>query len=189
MDYQTIIDRYYPLGSKSRGIYMRHSRDVADLALQIARDRGLALDPGEIEAAAMLHDIGICLTDAPSLDCHGTAHYLTHGVAGAKLLRSLSVDEKYARVAERHTGAGLTRKEIEKSGLPIPPADYLPESELERLVCYADKFYSKSGSMQRKPLERVRASMDKFGPDTRARFEKLHAEFSAVGHAQDHATD
>lgn len=178
MDYQKIIDKYYPAGSRLRDIYMKHCRQVADLALQIAEDKHLPLDPAEIEAAAMLHDIGICLTDAPGIDCHGTEPYLRHGLLGGQLLRSEGVPEIYARVAMRHTGAGLTADDIGRFGLPLPPGDYMPETLLEKLICYADKFYSKSGDMQRKSLDRVRQSMEKFGGDTPARFEALHRLFN-----------
>lgn len=178
IDYQTIIDKYYPAGSPLRDIYMRHCRQVADLALEIARDRNLPLDSEDIEAAAMLHDIGIYLTDAQGIHCHGTAPYIAHGVLGASLLRENQVPEHIAAVAERHTGAGLTQQDIETNNLPIPPADYLPRTLLEKLVCYADKFYSKSGDMQRKPLDRVRATMGKWGSETEARFEQLHSLFA-----------
>lgn len=177
MDYQHVIDRYYPAGSPLRDIYMRHCRQVADLALAIARDRGLDLDPADIEAAAMLHDIGIFQTDAPGIHCHGSEPYIMHGVLGARLLRREGVPERIAAVAERHTGAGITAADVTAFGLPMPPADYMPRTLLERLVCYADKFYSKSGDMQRKPLERVRLSMERFGGDTLARFDCLHDEF------------
>ncbi len=128
----------------------------------------------------MLHDIGIFMTDADGIDCHGTERYLMHGVLGANLLREYGIDEKYARVAERHTGAGITAKEINTIGLPLPQKDLTPETLLERLVCYADKFYSKSGEMKEKSIERVRISIAKFGPDSAARFEKLHQEFSTT---------
>ena len=78
MHYQEIISEYYPAGSPLRDIYMRHCRSVADLALDIARDHNLSLDPDAIEEAAMLHDIGIFRTDAPSIHCHGTEPYLAH---------------------------------------------------------------------------------------------------------------
>ena len=54
----------------------------------------------------------------------------------------------------------------------------MPRTQLERLICYADKFYSKNADMSRKSLERVRASMARFSPETLARFESLHAEFA-----------
>ncbi len=178
-DYQSVIDKYYPAGSRLRDIYMRHCRSVADKALGIARARSLDLPEDEIEAAAMLHDIGICLTDAPGIDCRGTLPYLAHGYAGADLLRAEGAPETYARVAERHTGAGLAPEEVSASGLPLPAGrSYMPESRLERLVCYADKFFSKSGDMREKPLERIRASIAKFGPEAVARFEKLRDEFA-----------
>lgn len=178
-DYQTIIDTKYPAGTPLRDIYMRHCRSVADKALSIADARSLPLDRDEIEAAAMLHDIGICLTDAPGIHCHGTEPYLAHGVLGAKMLREAGAPEIFARVAERHTGAGITADDIERNNLPMPAGrDLLPETLLEKLICYADKFYSKSGDMKEKPLERVRASIAKFGTPSAERFEQLHKLFS-----------
>lgn len=178
-DYQTIIDRHYLPGTKLREILLRHSRSVAGLALEIARQKHLDVDAGEVEAAAMLHDIGIFLTDAPGIDCHGSAPYLCHGVLGADLLRSEGVPEAIARVAERHTGAGISAGDIREMNLPLPADRILmPQTLLERLVCYADKFYSKSGDMERKSLDRVRASMLRHSEATLERFEKLHKEFS-----------
>lgn len=173
-----IIDKYYPAGTRRRDIYMKHCRQVADKALEIARRKALNLDEDDIVTGAMLHDIGIALTDAPGIDCHGALHYMCHGTAGADLLRREGFDERFARIAERHTGAGITADEVAASGLPVPVRDYLPETLLERLICYADKFYSKSGDMKEKPLERVIASMSKFTPATLSRFNALHAEFS-----------
>lgn len=176
-DWQRIIDKYYPEGTRLRDILIRHSRQVADKALDIMRRKYLDLDPAEVEAAAMLHDIGIFLTDADGIDCHGTEHYLRHGYLGARLLRHEGVDETIASVAERHTGAGITADDIRQMGLPLPEGDYMPRTLLERLVCYADKFYSKSGDMSEKSLERVRQSMLRHSPATLERFEALHREF------------
>lgn len=177
MNYQSIIDKYYPAGSTLRDIYMRHCRQVAELALDIARRHNINVDLFDVEVAAMLHDIGIFKTDAPGIHCYGTEPYIMHGIAGATLLREEGVPEHIAAVAERHTGAGITAYDIESMNLPMPPGDYMPRTVLERLVCYADKFYSKSGDMQRKPLERVKASMDRLGEASVRRFESLHREF------------
>ncbi len=87
-------------------------------------------------------------------------------------------DERLARVAERHTGSGLTHDNIVAQGLPLPlDRCYMPQTVLERLICYADKFYSKSGDMERLPLERVIASMERHGHDSLSRFLALHREF------------
>ena len=67
MNYQDIIDKYYPAGSPLRDIYMRHCRSVANLAIEIADRKALETDRNEIEEAAMLHDLGIFLNDAPGI--------------------------------------------------------------------------------------------------------------------------
>lgn len=170
-----IIDRYYPEGSPLRDIFLSHSRHVADLALELNSHFVHPLPEEDVEAAAMLHDIGIFLTHAPSIECHGEAFYLMHGFLGAELLRREGVDEKFARVCERHTGVGLTATDIASLGVELPhDRSYMPESPLEKLVCYADKFYSKSGSGRRKTLESVEKSIARFGSDNLARFHALH---------------
>lgn len=177
-DWQNIIDRHYPEGNPARGILLSHSRAVADEALSIARRKHLPLDEADIEAAAMLHDIGIIGTNAPALHCHGEKPYLWHGSIGADMLRADGAPERYALVSERHTGAGITAEDIAANGLPMPPGrDYMPQSLLERLICYADCFYSKTGDGKRKPLERVEAGMAKFGQAVAERFALLHKEF------------
>jgi len=178
MNYQAIIDKYYSESTPLREILIRHSRSVADLALEIARNCNLPLSTDDIEAAAMLHDIGIFLTNAPDIHCHGKEHYLRHGILGADLLRQEGVAEEIARVAERHTGTGITKADIINQHLPLPTADYLPESLLEKLICYADKFYSKNGDMQQKTLDQIIKSIHRFGDESLTRFNKLHNQFS-----------
>jgi len=182
MSYQEIIDKYYPVDTKCRGIFLQHSRQVADKAIGIARRCNLDIPLETVETAAMLHDIGIFLTNAPDIDCHGTEHYICHGILGADLLRKEGIDEAIARVAERHTGAGLTIDDIEHQQLPLPRKDYIPETLLEKLICYADKFFSKSGTMQEKTLDKVRASMARHSPESLARFDKLHQLFNTNLH-------
>lgn len=176
-DWQKIIDKYYHAGTPLRDILLKHSRCVADLACSLAASRGLAIDDGVIESAAMLHDIGVYLTHAPSIACEGDEPYIRHGILGAALLRGEGVDEAYARVAERHTGAGLLAREIAEQGLPLPNADLVPETLLEKLICYADKFFSKSGDMKMKPFDKVRASMERFGASSLERFDELAGMF------------
>jgi len=60
-----------------------------------------------------------------------------------------------------------------KQNLPIPVKNYLPETPEDKLICLADKFYSKSGDMQEKPLDKVRKSLAKFGGDSVERFDEM----------------
>lgn len=178
IDYNSIITQLYEPGSELYNILTRHSNCVAQLALKIADAHQLDIDREQITAGAMLHDIGIIFTDAPGIHCHGTEPYIRHGILGARYLRSIDAPEWLARIAERHTGAGITAADIRERNLPLPEADYLPETQLEQLICYADKFYSKSGDMQQKSLERVIASLSKFPADTLSRFRALHAKYA-----------
>lgn len=178
VDYKSIIDNLYNRNVELKDILERHSRSVAELALDINHSHSLGLDDTVIRSGAMLHDIGIIFTDAPGIKCHGHEPYIAHGLIGAKVLIELGAPLWVARVAALHTGAGLTRSEIVEQGLPLPLRDFLPVTVLEQLICYADKFYSKSGDMKRKDLERVRRSMARHGAETLARFENMHRRFA-----------
>lgn len=176
-DVDGLIARYYTPGSDLWRVLTAHSRCVADKALACAARRGLDIDNAFVEEAAMLHDIGIVECDAPSIFCTGTEPYIRHGVIGASMLRAEGLP-RHARVCERHTGAGLTAAEIEVAGLPLPARDYLPETLEEKLICYADKFYSKSGDLAaEKPLDAVRRQMECYGAATLARFDELYSMF------------
>lgn len=175
---QSLIDTYYPAGTHLRDIFLRHSTAVATVALQLNSRLEQPIDPADVETAAMLHDIGIFLTNAKGIYCEGTYPYIAHGYLGADLLRRNGFDEKFARVCERHTGVGLSHDEIEEQRLPLPvDREYMPQSRLERLICYADKFYSKSGQMTRKTFDEVEKSMSRFGEENTARLHSLRQEF------------
>ena len=135
----------------------------------------------------MLHDIGILHCHAPKILCTGSEPYLAHGILGARMLRGYGAAhgmgvalEPFARICERHTGSGITAQEVRLQQLPIPERDYLPETVAEEVICLADKFFSKSGDMQEKTLERVRRSMAKFGSGPAERFEALCRLFGVV---------
>ena len=112
----------------------------------------------------MLHDIGMILTDTPSLGCFGQGSYLTHGVKGRELLENEGLP-RHALVCERHIGVGLTAEEISSQGLGLPLRDMLPETLEEQIICYADLFFSKSPEKRGKTKspETVRKGLKKFG--------------------------
>jgi len=172
MDYQAIIDKYYPSENELRRILLIHSRQVADRCLLIAKNHPeLKLDKEFLEEAAMLHDIGIFRCDAPGIQCFGTEPYICHGIIGAQILRERGY-ERHARVCERHTGTGLSAKDIEQQQLPLPHQNFMPETLEEQVVCYADKFYSKTKlDVERTVVETMR-SLEKFGGDGIRRFQR-----------------
>jgi uncharacterized protein len=178
MDYQAIIDKYYPEENELRRILMIHSRSVADKALAIAEAHPeLPIDKQFVEEAAMLHDIGIFRTNAPSIQCFGTEPYICHGTIGAQLMREEGFPQ-HALVCERHTGSGLSLLEIERQNLPVPRHDMLPLSLEEKLICYADKFFSKTHLEREKTVEQARNSLLKFGEEGIARFDTWIQLFS-----------
>ena len=178
MDYQAIIDKYYPEENELRRILMIHSRSVADKALAIAEAHPeLPIDKQFVEEAAMLHDIGIFRTNAPSIYCFGAEPYICHGTIGAQLMREEGFPQ-HALVCERHTGSGLSLLEIERQNLPVPHHDMLPLSLEEKLICYADKFFSKTHLEREKTVEQARNSLLKFGEEGIARFDTWIQLFS-----------
>lgn len=170
MDVNAIISKFYKEESNGKSILIAHSELVAEKAVAIADAHPeLNIDKDFVREASLLHDIGVFLCDAPGIGCYGSEPYIKHGVLGAELLRREGL-ERYARVCERHTGAGLTKESIIEQGLPLPAQDYLPETIEEKLVCFADKFFSKSRPTQEKSLEHARRSIAKFGEDSLRRF-------------------
>ncbi len=117
----------------------------------------------------MLHDIGIFKCDAAGIQCFGTEPYICHGRIGAELLRSEGFP-RHARVCERHTGAGITKAQIIAQNLPLPQQDFLPETMEEKVICYADKFFSKTYLDREKTIEQAEKSLSKFGDEGVLRF-------------------
>lgn len=157
-----LIDKFYEDGPL-RDILLRHSISVTQKALRICYAHPeLNLDVQFVEEAAMLHDIGIIRCDAPKIECHGTEPYIRHGIIGAAMLRAEGLP-RHARVCERHTGAGISAEDVIAQGLPLPVQSYLPETLEEQLICYADKFFSKTKLNKEKTGEQAEHSISKFG--------------------------
>ena len=172
-----IIQKYYPVESDAYKILVEHSRCVADKAISIAQAHPeMQLDLQFIEEAAMLHDIGAFLCYAPEIGCYGNAAYICHGYMGADLLREEGYP-RHALVCERHTGAGLSLEMIEWFDLPLPRRELRPQSIEEQLICYADKFFSKTKLNRKKPIEKILKSMTKYGDETVLQFKKWHLLF------------
>jgi len=123
-----------------------------------------------IEEAAMLHDIGACKTSAPDIYCEGDKAYICHGYLGSEILMKEGYP-LHSLVCERHTGAGLSLSQIINGNLPLPRRDMLPISIEEQIICFADKFYSKTHLGKERTVEIARGKLEKYGRETVARFD------------------
>ena len=170
MNALAIINKYYSEENELKHILLTHSRSVADKALQIAvKHPELHLDTGFLEEAALLHDIGIFMTDASGIQCFGTHPYICHGYLGSELLMKEGYP-RHALVCERHTGAGMSLQSIIEQDLPIPHRDMVPVSMEEQVICFADKFFSKTHLDREKSVEKALKSISRSGEDGVIRF-------------------
>jgi uncharacterized protein len=168
-----IIKKYYTEGSELYNLLLIHSLSVADKAFEILQMHSeWNIDQSFIFESALIHDIGIFMTNAPEIYCPGEYDYICHGYLGAEIMRKEGFD-KHALICERHTGTGLTKKEIEEKKLPIPHTDMLPETIEEKLICFADKFFSKSQPDQIKTVDQIRRSLSKYSADAVQRFDDM----------------
>ncbi|MCP3677832.1 MAG: HDIG domain-containing protein [Deltaproteobacteria bacterium] len=174
-----IIEKYYDRESPSYHYLVCHSEMVTEKAVEVAgRVEHLRPDVAFIREAAMLHDIGIFLTHAPSIGCDGDKPYLCHGYLGREIVEREGFP-RHALVCERHIGVGITIEEIDENKLPIPRREIIPLTIEERIICYADKFFSKQEEflLREKPIERIKKGLSRLGGEKVKRFEEMVAFF------------
>ncbi|MFF1478033.1 HD domain-containing protein [Streptomyces sp. NPDC058301] len=153
-----------------------HCEIVWRIAEGLLERSGAGLDRELVRVGCLLHDIGVYrLYDSAGRLDH--AAYLRHGILGHDLLASEGLPESVCRFCSCHTGVGLTRDDIERQQLPLPPADYVAESAEERLVMYADKFHSKTTPPRFLTPDTYAAHVSRFGPDKTDAFHDLRTEF------------
>lgn len=174
-----VVEKYYEPGSKAYFFLLNHGRVVAKKALEIARKVShLNPDLDFIIEASILHDIGIFLTNAPRIGCFGYNDYLCHGYLGREILEKEGL-KRHALVCERHVGLGITASEIREKGLPLPERDMVPITIEEKIICFADKFFSKTENdlTREKPVEKVKEMIKDYGEDKLKTFEEWASIF------------
>jgi uncharacterized protein len=176
----SILQRNFGENRDAFEIVLEHSRMVAAKAVAIAR--ALAnpiIDIDFIEEAALLHDIGISRIHAPRIFCHGDAPYICHGILGRQILETEALTA-HALVCERHIGVGIGVKDIVQQRLPLPRRDMIPVTMEEKIICYADLFYSKkTGQLHaEKSVAEIKKTLQKHGDHKVAIFEHWVQEFS-----------
>ncbi|MEA3362922.1 MAG: HD domain-containing protein [Thermodesulfobacteriota bacterium] len=176
-----LIKKYYSQHPQTWQILLDHSRLVTRKALKIGRylqTQGELLDLRFLAEAAILHDIGMIMTNTPELGCHGKGSYLQHGLRGKEILEREGLP-RHARVCERHIGVGLTAREIRQEKLPLPERDMQPETLEEQIICYADLFYSKGKKNcgREKSLAKIRDKLKKYGKNKVKIFDRWQEKF------------
>ena len=144
VDYFKIIHTYIPPESALYKIYLPHASLVTAKALRLAQH--LHLSPKQqrfIEEAAMLHDIGIIEVQPYRVKDNRHLPYICHAPAGRAILEHEGLP-RHALVAERHIGVGISKEDILEQNLPLPPRDMLAESLEEKVISWADLFFSKT---------------------------------------------
>ncbi len=106
---------------------IRHCCVVNLVAMAIARRCGA--DPGLVNAASLLHDIGRSAT-----------HGVNHVAEGVRIAKERGLPEELVRCIGRHIASGFTAEEAEALGLP--EGDYMPVTLEDKVVNFADNLVS-----------------------------------------------
>ncbi|GAA1825419.1 HD domain-containing protein [Actinomadura chokoriensis] len=170
------LHREHAPGREAFELVWTHCVIVCEIAEQIMERTGPGVDRDLVRAGCLLHDIGVyrLYDETGRIDFQ---QYVRHGVLGHELLREEGFPEEICRFCSCHTGMGLTRDDIERQGLPVPPGDYVAESGEERLVMYADKFHSKTNPPAFVSAETYAVHVRRFGDEKAAAFTAMRAVF------------
>lgn len=140
------------------------------------------LDEHLVLIGGLLHDIGTYKvfkhdgTDGEPLKFSGKK-YILHGLKGYKYLLKEGVDESIAQFCRNHTGVGLTREDVIRQDLPLPPDDYVPMNLEQEVVMYADKFHSKSVPPKFLTVDAYTARAERYGEENKQRWLDLVAKY------------
>ena len=143
------------------------------------------IDEHLVVIGGLLHDIGTYRvlkhdgTDGEPLQVNGP-EYIKHGILGYEYLLEQGVAEEIAQFARNHTGVGLTRDDVVRQGLPLPPADYVPVNLEQELVMVADKYNSKSLPPKFLTADAYTARAERFGEENKQRWLDLLDQYGVV---------
>lgn len=161
--------RKYSKNKKEFNAVLRHSKAVQKAALRTAK-KIKNIDLNFIKTASLLHDIG-------RFKCPPGRNSYKHGIAGAKILRKEKL-KKHALVAERHLGAGITKKDIIEQKLNLPLKDYLPRTKEEKIIANADNLISHDKEVTiKQAIERFRMEL---GEKVAKKIKKLNDEVNKM---------
>ena len=165
-----------------------HSEIVRRIALRLLDGPGPVLDgtgaegidAGLVRAGSLLHDVGVYrLYDAAGRLGH--TGYIRHGVLGHELLAEAGYPEELCRFASRHTGVGITRDDVLRQELPLPPATTSRRRRRRRSSCTRTSSTPSRRRPPSSPRQTYAAEVARFGPDKPAAFARLRERFGEPG--------
>ncbi|MCK5332549.1 HDIG domain-containing protein [Candidatus Parcubacteria bacterium] len=170
------ILKKYSTSEEYYHVILNHSLIVLAKSIEIINRKKLydKVDFDLIVSGCLFHDIGVFGVKNGSFDSIKGVDYLQHGILGGEILRKEGLNRE-ALIAERHIGSGLSKEYITQNNLPLPKRDFLPTTLEQKLICYADKFHSKSG--KKDTLVSIRKEMKGFGDEPLKKFLKLEKLF------------
>ncbi|MBN2880508.1 HD domain-containing protein [Candidatus Woesearchaeota archaeon] len=176
-------------------IILNHSSTVKLIAVSIAqkinrkKDYSKKIDINTIKVAAMLHDIG--REKCPPKTDLSIKHNLigeeiikseikrltnelktANEIKAEKLIKDIEILKVAKKTARNHIGVGLSKKDILKNKLDLPPKNYIPTSIEEKIIAYSDKLVDDAR------IRDINYVMDRFGnwlgEDYKKKILKLH---------------
>jgi uncharacterized protein len=168
------LHRKYAKTATDFHLVYTHCQIIESIAMQLLDAKpGLDIDRELVRVGCLLHDIGAYGVLEEGKFIQG----VRHGIIGEKILKDEGFPETIWRFASHHTGVGLTKEDVQTQKLPLPLADYVAETDEERLLMYADAFHSKGNPPLEPPhfctLGWFRNSLQKFGHDKAAKLDTL----------------
>jgi uncharacterized protein len=145
---------------------INHSKAVTDKSLELIDSFTIPVNRDLIIRGAMLHDVG-----------RSISHGIEHNLRGAEIAKEAGFSAKVVGIIERHIGAGISREEAEKLGLPSK--DYIPLTPEEITVSYSDNLTNGSRHLTfSEALARFRSNL---GPDHPSieRFKGQHQQINS----------
>lgn len=137
------LHRRYALDEEQFTLVTTHCKVVNEIALWCVSNNDLDVNKEVLEAACLLHDIGtygFLLTEHDAV----RKYYPQHAILGAKILEEEGVDPRIVEMVRTHVLLGLTKEDIERQRWALPRHDFTPKTLEARLLCYADRFHSKT---------------------------------------------
>lgn len=158
----------------------RAASGLKGIGPSLPRFSGLSRQPAVALSVvgALLHDVGAYRVSKDGFSFDDS--YLFHGLYGYIELHKAGFGEQISLFARNHTGSGISRQEVIRENLLLPPQDYLPTTAEQKVVAYSDCFHTKSVPPAFVAFEEAEKRIARFGKGPLDRFKEMEANFGRV---------